>query len=77
MALHQDEIIRRYRPLAQLPDALFAFTFPIRALAVRRLRLKPGGRVVVVSPRLAERLPGLRVEDLGPGVLFLAEGLKE
>ncbi len=43
------QIIARYRRVAQLPDGLFFFTFPIRRDAVRRLGLVPGGSVLEVG----------------------------
>ncbi len=49
MAEHRDEIIHKYRLVAHLPDRLFAFTFPMRHLAVGRLRLPPGGRVCEIG----------------------------
>lgn len=49
MAKNQVEIIRKYRSVAHLPDYLFAFTFPLRRMAVRRLQLPPGGRVLEIG----------------------------
>jgi ubiquinone/menaquinone biosynthesis C-methylase UbiE len=46
MAQRPDEIIRKYRAVANLPDFLFAFTFPLRRQAVARLGLAPGDRVL-------------------------------
>lgn len=49
MAERKDAIIRKYRTVAHLPDFLFAFTFPLRRLAVQRLQLRPGARVLEVG----------------------------
>ena len=46
MAQNREQIIRKYRAIAALPDALFAFTFPLRRMAVRRLGVGAGGRVL-------------------------------
>lgn len=46
---YQERIIRKYRRLAQLPDFLFGFTFPLRRMAVERLSLLPGSKVLEVG----------------------------
>jgi cyanophycinase-like exopeptidase/ubiquinone/menaquinone biosynthesis C-methylase UbiE len=45
----EDEIIRRYRRIARLPDFLFAFTFKLRRRCLDYLQLKPGARVLEVG----------------------------
>ena len=45
----RDEIIRKYRGVAGLPDFLFGFTFPFRRMAAQRLHLPMGGRVLEVG----------------------------
>lgn len=49
MADHSDEIIKKYRAVAHLPDFLFAFTFPLRKEAVQKLALRPGDRVLDIG----------------------------
>ncbi len=45
----REEIIKKYRPIARLPDFLFAFTFPMRRLSVEKLALQPGERALEVG----------------------------
>jgi len=49
MQANQNEIIRKYRKIAHLPDFLFAFTFPLRRKAVSLLNLHPGDQVLEVG----------------------------
>ncbi len=46
---YRDEITRKYRGVAGLPDFLFSFTFPFRRMAAQRLQLPMGGRVLEVG----------------------------
>ena len=59
MAEHREEIVRRYRPIARLPDGLFFFTFPLRQAAVQRLALPQGGRVVEIGCGSGANFPWL------------------
>lgn len=49
MVANSDEIIRKYRSVARLPDFLFAFTFPMRRKAVHRLQLQPAATVLEIG----------------------------
>ena len=60
MTEHRSEIIRKYRHVAHLPDGLFAFTFPLRRLAIQRLALKPGERVLDMGCGAGELSPACR-----------------
>lgn len=65
MAARPDEIIRKYRAVAYLPDFLFAFTFPLRRRAVARLGLAPGARVLDMGCGSGANIPYL-VDAVGP-----------
>jgi ubiquinone/menaquinone biosynthesis C-methylase UbiE len=49
MAQNRDEIIRRYRMVAHIPEFLFGFTFPVRRRAIKRLEIEAGQRILEVG----------------------------
>lgn len=49
MAADRQAVIDKYCGIARLPDALFAFTFPLRRQAVEKLALRPGQSVLEVG----------------------------
>ncbi len=65
MAEHRDQIIHKYRAVAHAPDFLFAFTFPLRRLAVKRLELRTGSRVLEIGCGSGANFPYL-VQAVGP-----------
>jgi len=65
MADYSDEIIRKYRRVAHLPDFLFSFTFPLRRQAVERLQLEPGAHVLEVGCSTGANFAYL-LEAIGP-----------
>ncbi len=49
MSAFREKIIQKYRHVANLPDVLFAFTFPLRHKAIQKLGLMPGSHILDIG----------------------------